>query len=155
MRIWLGFMILGGLLSALGCQSSRDEVISRETELNLQEADARTRELRTISGLAKLEASLSDYYKAEKHIPKALEDLIPKYLAEMPMAETGVRGHKDTTEVRIYGFDVLRGGQIDGSRLKDTGGWGYVYNDRQIVVFVDCTHKSSSGRPWYQERGVY
>ncbi len=37
----------------------------------------------------------------------------------------------------------------------DTGKWGYVFNESQVVVFIDCTHKSGRGRPWYQERGVY
>ena len=30
-----------------------------------------------------------------------------------------------------------------------------VGDDRQVVVFIDCTHKSSRGRGWYLERGVY
>ena len=44
---------------------------------------------------------------------------------------------------------------VNGSRLKDTGGWGYVHNDRQVIIFVDCIHKMMDGKFWYQARGVY
>lgn len=147
------------LIAALpaGCQSASklDAAISREVEQDVREVDRRVKETRTLSSLAKLEDSIGDYHKNERRIPPTLESLIPKYLAGIPTVEIGARGHKDTAEVKAYRSDILRGGQIDGSKLRDTGRWGYVYNDRQVVVFIDCTHKSSRGRPWYQERGVY
>jgi hypothetical protein len=54
-----------------------------------------------------------------------------------------------------YPPDVLRGGQVDGSRLRGTGRWGYVFNQNRVVIFVDCLKPSNKGIPWYQERGVY
>jgi hypothetical protein len=154
MKAFLPVLIGALALGAAACRGMLREDISPEVEQTFQEADTRARESRTLSGLAKLEEGLSDYVKAEKKIPKRLEDLIPKYLAEMPTVELPVRGHQDTARVEVYPPEVLRDGRVDGSRLKDTGRWGYVFNDRQVVVFVDCTHKSGRGPAWYQERGV-
>lgn len=146
---------LAAFLAAGACRSLSKEDFSPEIEQNIRRVDFSVKESRTLSGLAKLEEAISSYYQAEKNIPPNLDALIPKYLAEMPSVELSVRGHKDTAAVRIYPSDLLKDGRIDGPKLRDTGRWGYVFNDRQVVVFVDCTHKSSRGRPWYQERGVF
>lgn len=116
--------------------------------------DLRVREDRARAGLVKLEASVADYVKAEKRIPARIDLLIPKYLGEMPTLSLPVCG-RDTDRVESYGPEVLRGGQVDGSRIKGTGRWGYVFNDDRVVVFVDCVKPSSRGVPWYQERGAY
>lgn len=148
--------VLAASLCAAGCRTlAKDEIITADAEANIREADFRIKETSTLSGLAKLEEAVAAYYKSENKIPGRIEDLIPKYLAEIPTADTAVRWHRESSKVQPYPSDVLRDGQVDGSRLKDTGRWGYVFNDRQVVVFVDCTHKDSRGRPWYQERGVY
>lgn len=143
--------------AVLGCAAwtGRDEIGGAELAQEVRSADVHVKESRTLSGLAKLEASLSDYTKTEGKIPPNLETLIPKYLAAMPIVETGVPGHKDTSSVRSYQSQVLVDGRVDGTKLDDTGKWGYVFNDRQIVVFVDCTHRAVDGSPWYQHRGVY
>jgi hypothetical protein len=102
-----------------------------------------------------MERSLNDFIQAEGRIPKKLEELMPKYLADIPETELSVRGHKDTNAVTLYGPEIISGGRINGAKLQDTGGWGYVYNDRQVILFVDCVHKMMSGKLWYEARGVY
>jgi hypothetical protein len=155
MRNFLAILALS-VLTVSGCRAvtGRDDV-AREVESDVRNFEGQVRESRTLSNLAKIEASLADYIKLEKRIPEKLEWLIPKYLAEIPSVDLGLKGHEETSLVKVYPADVLRDGQISGTRILDTGKWGYVFNDRQVVVFVDCTHKSSRGRPWYQERGVY
>lgn len=146
-----------GLWALAGCSSEqiREDNITREVQQSVADAEAKGRESRTLSSLAKIEESIAAYVNTEKQIPKTLDDLVPKYLAEIPSLEIDVRGHPETTKVRVYPADILRDGQIDGTRLKDTGRWGYVHNDRQVVVFIDCTHRSKRGHPWYQQKGVY
>lgn len=116
--------------------------------------ESRVKEDRAHSSLAQLEARLSDYTKAEKKIPAKLESLVPKYLGEIPALDLSVCG-RETNKVEVYPPEVLRDGQVDGSRIKGTGRWGYVFNDYQVVIFVDCLKPSLRGLPWYQERGVY
>ncbi|MBI4376888.1 MAG: hypothetical protein HY549_10620 [Elusimicrobia bacterium] len=131
----------------------RDSEVSREVEETVRRAEIRSKESQTLSALAKLEEGLSAFTRAERRIPKSLDKLIPKYLAEIPAVETST--HKENSSVMIYPPNVLRDGQIDGSRLRDTGGWGYIATQRQIVVFIDCTHPTTRGEPWYKARGVF
>lgn len=152
MRTPLFVLLCASLLA--GCGLGRDE-ISRKVDSDVRESDVMIRESRTLSSLAKLEEALAAYIKHEGKIPAKLDQLIPQYLGEIPTVEIGVKGHSDNALVKIYPADVLRDGQITGTRILDTGKWGYVFNDRQVVVFVDCTHNTSRGKPWFQERGVY
>jgi hypothetical protein len=147
-------VMLAAAIGGCAIPSSREDSI-HEVDENVNALEIQAAESRTMSGLAKLEESLTRYLETEKKIPERLENMIPKYLAEMPRVEIHVRGHHETDGTKNYPSTVLRDGQIDGTKLKDTGRWGYVYNDRQVVVFIDCTHKSSRGRGWYLERGVY
>lgn len=112
-------------------------------------------ESQTLARLSAMERSLNDFIRAERRIPEKLEELVPKYLAEIPETALDVRAHKDTSEVRYYPPELIVDGQINGAALKDTGGWGYAHNARQVIVFVDCTHKMSDGKLWYRARGVY
>lgn len=124
-------------------------------ETEIAQAERNALESRTLSHLAALELSVEDFIKAEGKIPGALEELVPKYIAEVPTVSMGIRGHRENASVQRYASDVIRGQVIDGTRLKDTGRWGYAHNDRQVILFVDCTHFSSRGKPWYRERGVF
>lgn len=126
------------------------EDFAKETSAN----EAKVKEDRVRSSLAQLEARLSDYTKTEKKIPTKLEKLVPKYLAEIPSLDLPVCGY-ETSKVEVYPPEILRDGQVDGSRLRGTGRWGYVFTDDRIVIFVDCLKPSLRGVPWYQERGVY
>lgn len=138
-----------------GCGWMKEDASSREVDQKVEEVEFQAKETRTRSGLAQIEASLKAFTDAEKRIPDSLDELVPKYLADIPLVEIGIRGYHDSNAVKVYPRNVLVDGTIDGSKLKDTGRWGYVHNDNQVVVFVDCTEKSSKGIPWYQERGVY
>jgi hypothetical protein len=152
MRKWnLGLIVL---LALTGCKGFgvKDEAAA-ELERNFQDSDRKVRETRNLSGLAEMETALASFVKGERRIPERLDELVPKYLAELPIVDTAAGGHHESSAVKYYASDILRGGQIDGTRLKDTGKWGYVHNDRQVVIFVDCTHPSSRGKPWYKEKG--
>lgn len=149
-------LLIVAAASAAGCaaMTGAGELGGSDFDQEASAADLRVREDRARAGLGKLEASIADFVKAEKRIPERLEELVPKYLGELPTV--GIPGcGRDTDRVENYGADVLRGGQVDGSRLRGTGRWGYVYNDSRVVVFVDCLKPSSRGVPWYQERGAY
>jgi hypothetical protein len=151
MRKWnIGLALL---LALSGCRmlGLKDEGAG-DLERNLQDSDVKVRETRTLASLAEMETALASFVKGEQRIPDRLDELIPKYIAEIPSVDIAVGGHNETNSVRYYASDLLRDGQIDGTKLKDTGRWGYVHNERQVVVFVDCTHPSSRGKPWYREK---
>lgn len=152
MRTLLAVIMAAGMA---GCSSSASQDSIKEVDANVQQLEITAGESRTLSSLAKIEESLANYIETEKKIPATLDVLIPKYLAAMPTVEIHVRGHHDTDKVQIYPSTILRDGQIDGAQLRDTGRWGYVFNDHQVIVFVDCTHRSSRGESWYLQRGVY
>lgn len=126
---------------------------ANDLEADFENAERSARESRTVSNLAALEKSLDDFVHHEGKIPERLDVLVPKYAAEIPPADTAVH-HRASSRVTYYGSDVIRDKVVDGARLKDTGGWGYAFNNRHVVVFVDCTHPSSRKRPWYREIGA-
>ncbi|MFA6316367.1 MAG: hypothetical protein WC943_03030 [Elusimicrobiota bacterium] len=138
-----------------GCQTLGEERPAVELDQEATEVDFVVKESRTLSILAKLETAIADFYKTEGKVPRKLTDLVPKYLADIPTVELVGARHKDTSAVQYYPADIIRDGQIDGSRLKDSGKWGYAYNEKQVIVFVDCTHRNSKGVPWFQVRGIY
>lgn len=150
-------LILTGFVALMtaGCGGlfAKDEAAAdfdKETSAN----EAKVKEDRVRSSLAQFETRLSDYTKTEKKIPAKLERLVPKYLAEIPSLDLPVCG-RESNKVEVYPPEILRDGQVDGSRLRGTGHWGYVFTDDRIVIFVDCLKPSLRGVPWYQERGVY
>jgi hypothetical protein len=146
-----------GLLAA-GCSgcanlTGKDEA-SIEFDKETSADEARVREDKTRTSLSALESSLSDYVKTERKIPEKLDLLIPKYLAEIPSLDVPACGG-ESNKVQSYPSSVLRDGQVDGTLIRGTGRWGYVYDDARVVVFVDCLKPSITGVPWYQVRGVY
>ncbi len=143
-------LLTAGCAVLFGGKDEATADFDKETSAN----EARVKEDRARSSLAQLETRLSDYTKTEKKIPAKLENLVPKYLAEIPTLDLSACGH-ETSQVEIYSAQILRDGQVDGSRIKGTGRWGYVFNENQVVIFVDCLKPSLRGVPWYQERGVY
>jgi len=152
-RKTLLFVAAVALLSGCAGMLGKDES-SAEFDKETSAEDARVREDKTRTNLASLESAVADYVKAESKVPPKLESLIPKYIAGIPSLDLPVCGG-ETDKVQPYSSDVLRGGVIDGARLRGTGRWGYVYDETRVVVFVDCLKSSSKGIPWYQERGVY
>jgi hypothetical protein len=132
----------------------RDPVAARvSSEVAL--SDRRMQESMTLSRLAAIERSLNDFIQAKRRIPQALDELVPEFLAEIPEVVLGIRGINDTRSVRRYPPETIQDGQINGALLDNTGGWGYVYNRDQVIVFVDSTAKRLDGSLWYKARGVY
>jgi len=148
-------LLSGCSWSLMRGEGGRAAVPARDANDEIRRSERSASESHTISRLSAIERSINDFIQAEHRIPNSLDDLIPKYIAEIPEAELGVRSHKDSNIVRYYPREIIVGGQVNGSRLKDTGGWGYVHNDRQVIIFVDCIHKMMDGKFWYQARGVY
>jgi hypothetical protein len=117
--------------------------------------DIYAHESHTLSNLATLESGVRDYVQSKGQIPGKLEDLVPDFIAEIPRTELGLPAyHNDSSKVEYYLGRVIQKGQVDGSQLKDSGSWGYVHYGDQVIVFVDCTHPNSRGKPWYKERGA-
>lgn len=143
-------LVLSGCAGMFGGKDEASADFDKETSAN----EARVKEDRVRSSLAQLEARMSDYTKTEKKIPAKLEKLVPKYLAEIPALDLPVCG-RESSKVEVYSPEILRDGAIDGSRLRGSGHWGYVFTSDRIVIFVDCLKPSLRGVPWYQERGVY
>ncbi|MDE2510287.1 MAG: hypothetical protein KGL74_04120 [Elusimicrobia bacterium] len=147
-------LVAGGVLSGCGMLGITKDEASIDFDRETRADDIKVREDKTRSDLGRIEAAIADYYKTNAAIPKRLDLLVPKFLAEVPPLDVPECG-KETTEVEYYPPDVLRGGQVDGTRLRGSGRWGYVFNGRRVVIFVDCLKRSDAGVPWYQVRGVY
>jgi hypothetical protein len=153
---WRGMMwavtVAGGLT---GCASwsGKDEAMG-DFEKAARAGDIRLSEDKARVGLRQLESALSDYLKSENKIPAKLEELVPKYIPAIPSLDLPVCA-PESDHVEPYPATALRDGQVDGGKIRGTGHWGYVFNQFQVVVFIDCLRTSRSGVPWYQERGVY
>ncbi|MDE2142293.1 MAG: RDD family protein [Elusimicrobia bacterium] len=96
----------------------------------------------TKGGLGSIRSALSIYYgDMEGQYPAGLDALA---------------GHPETDAWTPYGAEVCTGSteygqEIDASKLKDTGGWGYVNDPKAKCwgqVFVDCTHRDVNGKLW-------
>ena len=145
-------LVLAASLSA--CAFFGAEHGTAELDSALARSDRVLRESKTVSSLAAIEKSLDDYVQHEGKIPARLDVLIPKYAAEIPLADPAVSRHAASNNVTYYPSSVIRDGVVDGTRIKDSDGWGYAANDRQIIIFVNCTHTNSHDRPWYREPGT-
>ena len=152
-RVWClaaAALLTAGCAGMIGGVDLPANDFDKETGTN----ETRVKEDRARSSLAQIESSLFDYTKAEKKIPASLNPLVPKYLAAVPPIDLPVCG-RESEKVEIYSADILRDGQVDGTRLRGTGRWGYVFNSERVVIFVDCLKPALDGVPWYQVRGVY
>lgn len=150
-------MLFAAAAALAGCMGGlRGETGGKDISEEVAQSVRRASESHTLSRLAALERSLNDYIQAKGNIPPKLNVLVPDYIAEIPEAELGLpRDHIDKNVISYYPAGIISDGQINGALIKDTGGWGYVFNDRQVIVFIDCVHKRMDGSPWYQARGVF
>lgn len=103
----------------------------------------------TKGNLGSLRAGSAIFYgDTEGTYPQSLEELVPKYVAEINPADT--RDHGKVKSVTVYGADVCVGTmEVDPAKLKDTGGWGYVNDPKAScygTVFVDCSHKTTDSK---------
>lgn len=96
------------------------------------------------------------YADMEGQYPATLEELIdPQMLKAIP--QTSLADHPKTASWTPYGAEVClpgagaAGSEIDHTKIKDTGGWGYVTDPKARcwgAVFVDCNHKDTKGKFW-------
>jgi uncharacterized RDD family membrane protein YckC len=109
----------------------------------------------TKGNLGALRSGISIYYgDAEGQYPASLDALVPKYIPEIPKTKLGQ--HMESSIVTSYGAEVCGpatkyGAEIDATKLKDTGGWGYVSDPKASCwgqIFVDCSHKDSKDVGW-------
>jgi uncharacterized RDD family membrane protein YckC len=103
----------------------------------------------TKGNLGSMRAGASIFYgDTEGTYPKALEELVPKYIPEIHAA--GTKEHGKVKQVTVYGGDVCLGTmEVDPAKLKDTGGWGYVNDPKAScygTVFVDCSHETTDSQ---------
>jgi hypothetical protein len=109
----------------------------------------------TLGQLGSMRSALAIYYgDTEGQYPSNLVSLVPKYLPEIPSAQT--KKHPHTAATQIYGSKVCSDsgehtGGLIRDKLQDTGQWGYVNDPKASCygqLFVDCTHRDSRGREW-------
>lgn len=110
----------------------------------------------TKGNLGSLRSALAIYYgDAEGVYPPTLDALVdPKYIPAIP--KTKIDAHMETAIWTPYGAEVCTGkteygSEIDATKIRDTGGWGYVTDPKAKcygMVFVDCTHRDSKGKLW-------
>lgn len=105
----------------------------------------------TKGNLGSLRSASAIYYgDAEGSYPPSLDDLIPRYISEIPKVKT--KAHAQTSAWTAYGDEVCAPpGSVDPAKIKDTGGWGYVTDQQSKcwgTIFVDCSHKDLRDRVW-------
>jgi hypothetical protein len=93
--------------------------------------------------LAALRAAVGEYKAARGVYPGSIEDLkTAGFIAEIPpLWGSGPAGfpHAGTNAAAVYATPEPR----------DSGGWAYsVRKGSAPLVFIDCVHKDSRGRPW-------
>ncbi len=117
-------------------------------------------ESQTLSFLGNIDSAIAAYYHDQGTIPPDIQSLVPKYLFEIPIVEMGIPSYRSTRLVTVYPPTILKNGQVDGSKIKNTGGWGYVVSGSQVIAFVDATAPlrypldSNAPKYWYQQSGA-
>jgi len=141
-----GLIPLAGILAAIAIPN-----FAKLTEKSKEGADK--------GNLGVLRSSLSIYYGDNNgSYPADLQTLVQdhKYLASIPMVKT--KNHGETNRVEVYGNEVCNpnaghgSSAIDGTRLRDTGAWGYVGDKNSPCfgsVFIDCTHTDTRSQTWF------
>ena len=113
-------------------------------------------EKRNVARLAELRIASAKYFgEHDAYYPAKLEDLAP-LLAGGKIPMVAVPNHEETAEVEVYAPEACRkrkgGIELLPKKLRDTGRWGYVPKDNEAcwgMIFIDCTHKNSKGKPLY------
>ncbi len=117
-------------------------------------------ESQTLSSLGNINSAIAAYYHDNGAIPRDIQSLVPKYLFEIPIVELGIPGYRNARLVTVYPSTILRNGRVDGGKIKNTGGWGYVIRGHQVIAFVDSTAplryplNPHAPKYWYQQSGA-
>ncbi|MDD5658159.1 MAG: RDD family protein, partial [Elusimicrobia bacterium] len=97
--------------------------------------------------LASIRSAVSIHYsESQGSYPARLTDLVPRQLPAIPVLR--LKNHPQSSEVAVYDGAVCAGGKLDETKLRDSGGWGYVQAPESPcngTVFIDCTHKDARG----------
>lgn|GEM_PF-2523901 len=108
--------------------------------------------------LGALRAGLMIYYgDKDGAYPADLHELIPKYVQTIPVLK--LQGRADTSDVEYYEDDVCGGpknDQLDATKLRNTGKWGYVRPKpgkepgKACVgtLFIDSSDADAKGKAW-------
>jgi hypothetical protein len=136
--------VLAAVLAAIGARQMGVSGLNQEW---IQESSA----------IANLQAvrTLADQYRVKfGDRPASLDDL-KKLDGFTALPEVSVGGHAPSTGVEVYtslSQTVDGKQQLDSTKLKDTGKWGYVAGTdaNRGHVFIDCTHTDSQGKAWFQ-----
>ena len=102
------------------------------------------------AALRNIQSAIQVYYVAQAAYPKDLESLVPKYLDKIPKLQLDKYGMGNSNQVESYSFLDLMG-QVDGSKLKNTGHW--LYDPATGKIVIDCTKDDTAGIPIYQYSG--
>jgi len=104
------------------------------------------------ANLGSIRSALAIYYgDLEGQYPADLSALTVggKYLQQIPASKTAT--HPDSTEVERYDASVCPAKELDLTKVRDTGRWGYVADPKAScygTVFVDCTHTDAKQKQW-------
>jgi hypothetical protein len=116
---------------------------------------------KNLGALGNMRIALSQCYSdTDGHYPATLQGIIGKKTLDNAVLQSipslALPDHPETNEVMTYGGDVCApagGYAVDGSKIKDTGKWGYVSDPKSTcygTVFIDCTHmEPRRNKPWY------
>jgi len=119
----------------------------------------KAKETITVAQLGSLRTELEMYAgDHDEKYPTDLSLLVPKYRDKIEPIWLADHPGNGSTPIRAYSGDVCSGSKdadsvIDGFKLKDTGGFGYVTDPKAACfghLFVDCTHKRVGGNEWYR-----
>jgi len=146
--------------SACGSKSDTGETseISKQTETNKKLISRAI----TVGKLGAMRHIISKiYFDNDMSNAQSLEEILNSpHASTIPQLE--LENHPATTELNIYNEDPCEEGSgivdlrkfLDGSKLADSGKWGYVADQNSVCfgyLFIDCTHLNSRGRPWYKD----
>jgi hypothetical protein len=122
----------------------------KEEAKKLGDLDKLSREGEAKGNLGSVRSALSIYYgDHDGAYPKTLDELVPKYLPEIPKLE--LPDHKRTAAVRVL-TEYEGGSDKDAQKyVKDTGGWLYLGGPESKsmlwgTVLIDCSHKDHNGK---------
>lgn len=139
------------LVSALLRKPGEKSTYDKFGELKLKSKEGSTK-----GNIGLLKSKLAIYYGEHEGVyPARLEDVLDAEISQMPMVDIGE--HPGSNRVTAYGGEVCGptgkyGSEIDGGKIQDSGGWGYVGDEKSPcwgTVFVDCTHADTKGTPWH------
>lgn len=108
-----------------------------------------------VESLSVIRGALQVYYADnEAKYPDDLKKLIPNYLKEIPQTYLNTEHCKSSSNIIYYKGNIYdHEGKIIAEKLKDTDGWGYVYDETSGYngsIFINCKGKTSKGYFYFE-----